>query len=241
MKQNMSKYTSQDREVWQRLFDRQKSNLKEKGAKAYNTALNEMQDVIFSDNVPDFTKVNDWFRAKTGWQIEVVKGLIPVDEFFELLAQKKFCSSTWLRSLKNLDYLEEPDMFHDVFGHIPLLSNSVFSEFVYEYGKLGKHYKYNEKALLQLQRLYWFTIEFGIIAEEKQTKVYGAGIISSFGETNRIFEGEVEVIPFDVDDVLTRSFRTDVMQNTYFLIQSLDDLYNCLSSVDRKLTKPIKV
>jgi phenylalanine-4-hydroxylase len=236
MKQEMSNYTAKDHEVWNLLFERQQNNLQDKGSKEYLNALNQMQEVLHKKSVPDFDKVNQWFKHHTGWEIHVVKGLIPVDEFFELLAQKKFCSSTWLRSIENLDYLEEPDMFHDIFGHIPLLCNEVFSEFVLKFGKIGNQHKHNQDIVLQLQRLYWFTIEFGLI-KEQANKVYGAGIISSFGETNKIFEDNCSILPFDMNEVLHKTFRTDIMQNDYFIIQSFDELYNGLTLVEQKLEK----
>lgn len=237
MKQLMKNYKKNDHEVWNTLFERQYENLQLKGSKQYVSSLEKMQDVLNAQSIPNFKQVNSWFKNSTQWQIEVVKGLIPVGEFFELLAQKKFCSSTWLRSITNLDYLEEPDMFHDVFGHIPLLCNEVFSEFVYKFGKIGHQHQHNAKVLLQLQRLYWFTIEFGLIQEDS-TKVYGAGIISSFGETNKIFYDTCNIIPFNMEVVLEKAFRTDAMQNDYFIIQSLEELYESLSIVEQKLNKP---
>ena len=232
LKQEMDKYTSEDFEVWRLLFERQIENLKHKGSQHYITALNNMKEVLNRSIIPDFRALNGYFSQATGWSIQVVPGLIPVEDFFELLAQKKFCSSTWLRSKKNLDYLEEPDMFHDIFGHIPLLSNEVFSAFTHEFGKLGRAYINNEKALIQLQRLYWFTIEFGVILEEK-VKAYGAGIMSSFGETNRIANRACTFLAFDIEAILNKSFKTDVMQEEYFVIESLDQLYNSLEDADK--------
>jgi phenylalanine-4-hydroxylase len=225
--QEMSKYTSTDFEVWEILFNRQMENLETKGSVHYLNALKEMSDVLKPSEVPDFKKLNDFFQESTGWEIAVVPGLIPVEDFFDLLADKKFCSSTWLRTMENLDYLEEPDMFHDIFGHIPLLSNPVFSAFAYEFGKIGKRMKHNELALVQLQRLYWFTIEFGVIQED-EIKSYGAGIMSSFGETNRIANKECDFLPFDIEMILNKEFWTDKMQEEYVVIESLDDLFNCL-------------
>lgn len=196
-----------------------------------------MNAVLNGNEIPEFKKMNHWFKAQTGWRIEVVPGLIPVEDFFELLSQKRFCSSTWLRSLENLDYLEEPDMFHDTFGHIPLLANPVFSEFVFEFGKLGKKYIHDKEKLVQLQRLYWFTIEFGVIQENEIIKSYGAGIISSFGETNQIHNQEANFIPFDIETILNKPFRTDVMQEDYFVIDSLEQLYESLEEVRLLLQK----
>jgi phenylalanine-4-hydroxylase len=239
MKQNMNTYTAEDKNVWKQLFDRQSENLKVKGSKDYLDSLTLMETVLNGNDIPEFKKMNHWFESKTGWKIEVVPGLIPVEDFFELLSQKRFCSSTWLRSLKNLDYLEEPDMFHDTFGHIPLLANPVFSEFVYEFGKLGKESINDTEKLIQLQRLYWFTIEFGVIKENGIIKSYGAGIISSFGETNQIFNQEANFIPFDIQAILNKPFRTDVMQEDYFVIESLEQLYASLEKVKKILHTPV--
>ena len=231
LKQEMDRYSSADFEVWKILFDRQIENLKLKGSTPYNEALEKMRNVLNPQVLPDFRSINNYFSDETGWKLEVVPGLIPVEDFFQLLANKKFCSSTWLRSLENLDYLEEPDMFHDIFGHIPLLSNEVFSAFTHEFGKLGIKHIHNEKGLKMLQRLYWFTIEFGVIREDK-IKAYGAGIMSSFGETNRIANGECVFHEFDIEAILTKDFRTDVMQEEYFVIQDLEELYDCLPKAD---------
>ena len=172
-------------------------------------------------------KVNAWFTSKTGWEIKVVPGLIPVDEFFTLLANKQFCSSTWLRNKSQLDYLEEPDMFHDIFGHVPLLCNPIFSDFMHEFGKLGVQFIGDEKATVQLQRLYWYTIEFGLIKEEK-IKSYGAGIMSSFGETNLIDEGVGHFMPFDIEKLMNLPFQNDAIQENYFVIDSFDQLFKAL-------------
>jgi phenylalanine-4-hydroxylase len=134
MRQDMKSYTSSDLSVWKKLFERQELNLYDKVCDEYRIALKNMCDVLNANEIPNFSKIDEWFEGQTEWKIEVVPGLIPVEDFFELLANKKFCSSTWLRNMNQLDYLEEPDMFHDVFGHIPLLSNPVFSNFMQAFG-----------------------------------------------------------------------------------------------------------
>ena len=166
MKQIFENYTNEDHEVWKILFERQKENLNDKACSEYLVALEEMKEVLHPNSIPRFTDLNSWFAQRTGWEIHCVPGLIPVDEFFELLAQKKFCSSTWLRLKSQLDYLEEPDMFHDIFGHVPLLSLPMYSKFMHEFGKLGVAHKDNPEIQIYLQRLYWFTIEFGLIKDE---------------------------------------------------------------------------
>lgn len=239
MQQNMQAYTSNDQLVWKTLFNRQHENLKTKGSSIYLDCLSEMEPVLNAKQIPDFKAINAWFENRTGWKIAVVPGLIPVQDFFDLLAEKRFCSSTWLRSMHQLDYIEEPDMFHDIFGHIPLLVNPVFSEFAQKFGLLGQAFRDDPLALLQMQQLYWFTIEFGLILENDQPKVYGAGIISSFGETNRIANRDCTVHPFELNNVLGKLFQTDVLQDDYFIIKSLNQLIEALPQTSIKLTRKI--
>jgi phenylalanine-4-hydroxylase len=240
MKQNFELYTKEDQHVWNLLFERQWNNLQEKGSTVYLKSLSEMQDVINKDELPHFQKINQWFEGRTGWSINVVPGLIPVNDFFELLSKKKFCSSTWLRSIKNMDYLEEPDMFHDIFGHIPLLADPVFSSFMEAFGKLGVENKENELIVLQLQRLYWFTIEFGVI-NEQTIKSYGAGIMSSFGETNHVASGKVNFKPFDIQEIIQTPFKTDEIQTTYFVLESFEQLIDSIPFMRNEIKKTKKL
>ncbi len=232
----MTNYTAEDLKVWQTLFKRQKENLKTRGSVTYMNSLEKMKTVLNAQSIPNFQQINQWFLDHTGWQIEVVAGLIPVEDFFSLLAEKKFCSSTWLRSWEQLDYLEEPDMFHDIFGHVPLLCDPVFSEFMHEFGKLGLSVLDRPQALIELQRLYWYTIEFGLI-QERELKAYGAGLMSSFGETNRSLSDEVEHLPFNLEPVIQAEFRNDVMQETYFVLNSFDDLFESIEAMNLHLNK----
>lgn len=223
----MNVYTAADMQVWKTLFERQVKNLQNKACQEYLDALQMMNPVLNAHSIPDFSAVDEWFSNSTGWKMKVVPGLIPVDEFFELLACKTFCSSTWLRTMDQLDYLEEPDMFHDTFGHIPLLSNPVFSDFMQQFGELGCSMKNDEEMVLELQRLYWFTIEFGMIGHD-DPKIYGAGICSSFGETNRAMNAAVSKMKFDMYDVLKKPFRTDVVQEEYICIASFKEMFDAL-------------
>jgi len=233
MKQQFDKYTQEDFLVWKTLFERQEKNLQEKACSEYLEALENMKSVLNADAIAEFSKLNQWFEMRTGWEIYCVPGLIPVNEFFDLLSQKKFCSSTWLRSMESLDYLEEPDMFHDTFGHIPLLSNPVFSNFAHEFGKLGKSLAHDKEKVLMLQRLYWFTIEFGLI-EQNGLKLYGAGIASSYGESiSSLSQGNEKRI-FDMDEVLNQVFKTDEIQNVYFVIDSFESLFESILVLTQK-------
>lgn len=233
MKQQFNDYQPEDFKVWKTLFERQQINLQDKASTEYLKALDNMNDVLQADSIPRFTEINSWFQDSTGWEICRVPGLIPVDEFFEFLAQKKFCSSTWLRTMKQLDYLEEPDMFHDIFGHVPLLSNQVFSDFAHEFGKLGKSFIHDEERLIQLQRLYWFTIEFGLI-QENGLKIYGAGIISSYGESISSLQNGTEKEDFDLERVIHKSFKNDEVQSLYFVIDSFEELFNSITQLTKQ-------
>lgn len=231
MIQDMEAYTSEDKTVWKTLFNRQLENLNGKVSEEYREALNSMSSVLNANTIPNIEAINEWFKESTGWEIVIVPGLIPVEDFFQLLAEKKFCSSTWLRTMEQLDYLEEPDMFHDIFGHVPLLSNPVFSEFMQEFGKVGCAVIDDKEKVTELQRLYWFTIEFGMINQQNPT-IYGAGIISSFGESNRCIRPDIEKIPFKIQDVLQKSFHTDEVQDEYICIDSFEELFDSLDGIE---------
>lgn len=224
MKQEYDLYTEEDQLVWKTLFERQVENLNDKSCAEYLDCLDIMQDVLNEKQIPDFNEMNAKLTILTGWSIEVVPGLIPVEEFFQLLAQRKFCASTWVRKMHQLDYLEEPDMFHDIFGHTPLLADPKFAQFMKDFGDLGVEFINDKKIVLQLQRLYWFTIEFGLI-QQNGRKVYGAGICSSYGETNHCLGTSIEVVPFDIDKVINTEYRTDVVQTLYYELDSFDQLF----------------
>ena len=235
MKQNYKHYTQEDHLVWKLLFKRQQQNLLEKASEVYNNCLHTLSPCLNAESIPNFDEINRFFKKHTNWQIQVVPGLIPVDEFFDLLAAKKFCSSTWLRTKEQIDYLEEPDMFHDIFGHIPLLINPTFSKFAQEFGKLGQQFKDDKEILVKLQRIYWFTIEFGLIRENGELKVYGGGIASSYGETNHIFVSNLQHLAYDIYEVMNCEFHTDSIQDKYFVIKSFEDLINSIRELTIKL------
>jgi phenylalanine-4-hydroxylase len=233
MKQNYNNYTTEDFQVWKILFNRQFENLKTKGSQKYMDCLISMNDVLHAEKIPDFEELNVFLNQSCGWQIEVVKGLIPVTDFFQLLSERKFCSSTWLRNKNQIDYLEEPDMFHDIFGHIPLLLNPQFANFTQQLGELGIQFKDSPGILLGLQRLYWFTIEFGLIKEHNKIKSYGAGIMSSFGETNHIHDDHILIESYEIHEIIAQEFVTDEIQNKYRVIEDFDQLFQSISQLKK--------
>lgn len=233
LSQNYSKYTSEDKEVWNILASRQIENLQDKAHPEYLRCLDLLNEELNEIEVPNFDKLNSKLLDTHGWSITVVPGLIDVNEFFELLSQKRFSASTWLRKKSQLDYLEEPDMFHDVFGHIPLLMNKDFTNFAKKMGDLGVEHKDDQEVVLQLQRLYWFTIEFGLIQYEGETKLYGAGIMSSSGESDHIFNDDgVEIRPFDIFSIIEQPFITSEIQWIYYQIDSFKQLFDSINALE---------
>ncbi len=238
MKQIFEKYTDEDRLVWQTLFDRQMKNLKGKTSEAFLSALETVR--FCRDQIPDFRDLDKTLGAITGWSMEVVPNIIPQKQFFELLAFRKFPATTWLRKMSELDYLEEPDMFHDVFGHVPLLSNGPYTQFFTGMAQLAMKHADNPLAIELLGKVYWFTIEFGLIREKNFIKIYGAGIISSAGETVFSLSSKPKHLDFDVKDIMRSTFRTDVFQEKYYIIESFDALYQSLPEIERVLEKELK-
>lgn len=235
LSQNYSKYKEEDRQVWKLLFDRQMEILKTAASQEY---LDALQQIGFrADTIPDFTVVNTKLKELTGWSLEVVPNIVPKKDFFELLAAQKFPATSWLRTLKQLDYLEEPDMFHDVFGHVPLLSNPQYCSFLKELSHIALKHIGNEDAIELLGRLYWFTIEFGMIREENKLKIYGAGILSSIKESAYSISAAPQHCDFDVDEMLSTPYRTDIIQEKYFVIKSFDELYHSLPAIAKGIDK----
>jgi phenylalanine-4-hydroxylase len=225
-----SNYTKQDFKVWKTLFDRQLELLKPIVSVEY---LNALQTVNFKpDKIPNFEEVNIALKNSTSWALHVVPNISEQKEFFNFLSQKKFTTTCWLRSMNQLDYLEEPDMFHDVFGHVPLLTNTAYVGFFKGISDIALKNSDNKRAIELLGRLYWFTIEFGLIMEEGELKIYGAGIISSKGETDHCLSNDARQLPFDIQTIFDTTYRTDVFQETYFVIDSFQQLYNSLEKIE---------
>lgn len=226
-------YTPNDFLVWKTLFNRQMQILKPVVSEKY---LDALKKVDFSDQqIPDFREVNQVLEPLTGWSLEVVPNISPQKEFFEFLSRKKFTATCWLRTMEQLDYLEEPDMFHDVFAHVPLLSNHAYVDFFKGISDIALKHIDQPRAIELLGRIYWFTIEFGLIRENGILKIYGAGIISSKGETENCLSDRVTRLPFDVKTIFKTDFRNDIIQDKYFVIDSFGQLYNSLSDIELQM------
>ncbi|MCY7353227.1 MAG: phenylalanine 4-monooxygenase [Cytophagaceae bacterium] len=233
MRQNYAAYTPEDFGVWRILHERQMAQLPPIASRAY---LDGMKNVQFSaDKIPNFEETNRLLKPLTGWEIFVVPGLIPNRPFFELMQARCFCASTWLRSREQLDYLEEPDMFHDVFGHVPLLSNQSVCHFLEELARIALRFIDDPEAVEAIARLYWYTIEFGLIREAGQMKIYGAGILSSSGESHYCFEDPARWLPYDVRTLLATPYIKEHYQEQYFVIDSYEQLFNSTAIIEREL------
>ncbi|MEM9324875.1 MAG: phenylalanine 4-monooxygenase [Bacteroidota bacterium] len=238
MRQIYGNYTTEDFDVWKVLFDRQMKNLPDAASTAFMEGLDRIH--FESAAIPNFDETNHLLEKMTGWRLVVVPGIVPDYTFFELMSNRRFPATTWLRKMKELDYLEEPDMFHDVFAHVPLLTNQPFVDFLEELSKIGLAYHDNPYAIDVLSRIYWFTVEFGLIRERDKTRIYGAGILSSAGETKFCLTDEPPHYEFDVQHIANTGYTKSVFQDRYFVIEDYRQLYESIPEVKEILSKMVR-
>jgi len=236
--QKLDDYTHEQHGTWEFLYERQSSHLRDKASSICIQNLDEMAQSLTSEKIPVVKSMAAQLSLTTGWSIEIVPGLIPVEDFFNLLAEKKFCTSVWVRGQDQVDYTAEPDMFHDTFGHIPPLMDAAFASFMHRFGEIGSALSDigKEAELVMLQRLYWFFVEFGFVRENGEPKLFGAGIMSSHGETNHAWSLRDELLDFDLAQVMSTEFRTDVIQDKYFILDSIPQLEVDLNNWYKTLT-----
>lgn len=223
-------FSAVDHEMWDRLFARQSSMLPNRAADAFMRGLDVLK--LSKPGIPDYRELNDRLMKATGWQVVAVPGLVPDEVFFDHLANRRFPAGNFIRAPEQIDYLEEPDVFHDVFGHVPMLADPVFADYMVAYGKGGLR-SLGFGALNHLARLYWYTVEFGLIREPQGLRIYGAGIVSSYGES--IFaldDPSPNRIGFDLMRVMRTDYRIDDYQQNYFVIPSLDHLLDVTVKTD---------
>lgn len=219
-------WTPQENKVWNTLISRQLAHIKDKACDEYTQGLKKLQ--LPMDKIPQLGDVSKVLKEATGWQCYPVPALIGFGEFFKLLSEKKFPVATFIRSEEELDYLQEPDIFHEIFGHCPLLTNSSFANYTQAYGKMGLNASKEQRVFLA--RLYWFTVEFGLLDTPKGLRIYGGGILSSPSETEyALSNNNVERRSLSKDkviDVLRTPYRIDIMQPVYFMLNRVSDLDN---------------
>jgi phenylalanine-4-hydroxylase len=228
--QDWAHYTAEEHAVWDMLFDRQAKLLPGRASEAYLRGLDVLK--LSKPGIPDFAELSARLMGLTGWQVVAVPGLVPDDVFFDHMANRRFVAGNFIRRPDQLDYLQEPDVFHDVFGHVPMLADPVFADYLAAYGRGGQR-ALELGALKHLARLYWYTVEFGLIAEPEGLRIYGSGIVSSFAESRfALDDPSPNRIAFDLKRVMRTEYRIDDFQQNYFVIPSFDALLRATVETD---------
>jgi len=228
--QNWQAYTAEEHATWDKLYARQAKLLPGRASKAYLKGLDALR--LSDSGIPNFEELSERLMKLTGWQVVAVPGLVPDDVFFDHMANRRFVAGNFIRRPDQLDYIQEPDVFHDVFGHVPMLTDPVFADYLEAYGRGGNR-ALELGALKQLGRLYWYTVEFGLIREDDGLRIYGAGIVSSSAESHFALESDSpNRIGFDLKRVMRTDYRIDDFQQNYFVIPSYEALLRATVETD---------
>lgn len=225
--QGWDRYTPADHAVWKTLFERQSALLPGRACDEFVDGMRRLP--IGADRIPDFRQLSDVLAHATGWQIVAVPGLVPDEVFFDHLAHRRFPAGNFIRNAHELDYLQEPDVFHDVFGHVPMLMNPAIADFIQAYG-IGGQRAHQLGVLDQLARVYWYTVEFGLLQQPEGLRIYGAGIASSYAETVfSIDDASPHRVRFALERVMRTRYRIDDFQETYFVLHDIGELLELAS------------
>jgi phenylalanine-4-hydroxylase len=242
IQQDWAAYTPEQHAVWAELVRRRMPQLREHACQEYLDGFEQIG--LCEDTIPNLVEVNKRLGPRTGWNATPVRGFLPPDAFFEMLAARQFPTTTWLRSRDSLEYTPEPDIFHDVLGHVPMHAHPVFADFLQQYGKVCARLTDKDK-LERMGRLFWFTVEFGVIRQNGRIKLYGSGLISSHGESNYVIEslnsGDAksgrgpEIRDFNLDQVLNQQFLVSEMQKVLYAVDSFDQIYEAAQQAEERL------
>lgn len=233
IEQDWVAYSPEQHAVWAELVSRRMPQLREHACREYLDGFEQIG--LQEDSLPDLKAVSARLGPRTGWQSTPVSGFLPPDAFFEMLAARMFPTTTWLRSRESMGYTPEPDIFHDVFGHVPMHAHPVFGNFLQHYGKVCAGLMHDPAALERMGRIFWFTVEFGLIRQEGEVKVYGSGLISSHGECSRVLAGGCEVKDFNLDAVMAQEFDTGEMQPVLYAVESFEQIYEAAKMAEARL------
>ncbi|HLH33592.1 MAG TPA: phenylalanine 4-monooxygenase [Alloacidobacterium sp.] len=237
IQQDWNAYTPEQHAVWAELVHRRMPQLEEHACKEYLDGFHQIG--LREDSIPNLAEVNKRLGPRTGWNATPVSGFLPPDAFFEMLAARQFPTTTWLRKRESLEYTPEPDIFHDVFGHVPMHAHPVFADFLQQYGRVCLGLMQDKDKLERMGRLFWFTVEFGVIRQKGTIKLYGSGLISSHGESthviNRELEGGPEIRDFDLDAVLNQEFLVSEMQKVLYAVESFDQIYEAAKEAEHRM------
>jgi len=230
--QDYAAYTGEQHAVWAELVRRRMPQLEEHAAQEYLDGF-DFLGMPF-DRLPDLAAISARLERRTGWNTTPVSGFMPAPAFFEMLAASRFPTTTWLRSRDSLEYTPEPDIFHDVFGHVPMHAHPVFAAFLTHYGQVCSRIE-DEAILERIGRVFWYTVEFGLIRQGGKIKVYGSGLISSNGECSNVLHSGCAVRPFDLDEVLKTPVKVDEMHRLLFAIDSFDQIYDAMHALEARI------
>jgi len=230
--QDWAAYTPEQHAVWGILYERRMGELERTGSRLFLDGARAID--LRRDRVPDLREVNARLRPVTGWNAVPVRGFIPARDFFACLAQRRFPTTVTVRPREQLDYLPEPDIFHDVFGHVPLHADPVFADFLQRFGAVAARAQ-SEQDTTRMARLFWFTVEFGLIREDGAVKVYGSGLISSHGDARNALGPDCQRRPFSLDAVIEQPFEIDHFQNVLFVVEAFDQLFEAVSEMEKRI------
>ena len=230
--QDYARYDAEAHDVWRALYERRMATLTETGSDVFLRGAERIG--LARDRVPDLADVNRRLAARTGWAAVGVDGFIPAAQFFRSLAARRFPTTLAVRPRAQLDYLPEPDIFHDVFGHVPLHADAIFADFLQQFGALAATAT-TERETTAMARLFWFTVEFGLVRESGRVKVYGSGLISSHGDAANALGPACDRRPFSLDAVLARPFEIDRLQDVLFVVESFRQLFEAVTVMEARL------
>lgn len=237
MTRNHSIYSETDHQIWSILIDKHYATRKEKASREYKLCLQKLK--ILQNNIPDLQVVNHELLNHTGWKLHPVGGLVPEENFFKLLSNKMFPIVEFIRPIESLDYVDVPDLFHDLYAHVPLLSNLNYCKFLSGLSYISSEYDHNEYVISLLSRIYWYAIETGLILEDNKLKIYGAAVLSSHKEAENVYEESVDKFPFNISEIIDTPYNY-FLQTKYFVIDSFEELCNSLPEIRKEIEKKVK-
>jgi phenylalanine-4-hydroxylase len=239
IEQDWGAYSAEQHATWAELVRRRMPELREHACQEYLDGFEYIG--MREDSIPNLSQVNRRLAARTGWNATPVSGFMPPDAFFEMLGARRFPTTTWLRDRESLEYTPEPDIFHDCFGHVPMHAHPVFADFLQQYGKVCARLR-DQDALERMGRLFWFTVEFGVIRQNGAIKLYGSGLISSNGESRALLEKirnpgapGPEIRDFNLDQVLDQQFLVSEMQGVLYAVESFEQIYEAAHEAESRL------
>ena len=232
VQQNWDRYTAADHEVWQILYARRMEQLENTASRIFLDGAKLIG--LAPSEIPNLDEVNRRLGLRTGWNAIPVGGFLPAKEFFAALSARRFPTTVTIRSRDSIDYVPEPDIFHDVFGHVPLHSDPAFADFLQKFGEAATMARTPDEVEM-MARLFWFTIEFGLIDENSKPRIYGSGLISSSGDAANALGPVCDRRPFTLDGVISQSFRIDQLQDTLFVVDAFDQLYEAVDAIMERM------